>query len=110
MRRWLPFFGTLPLWLLPAGSVAWGGEEKAAQPQTPPAVAQSGSLSLSGATKKIGDAIESLGIQLYGHFKLDMSRDTAETNFGNTAFFVKNYADGEQREELNKRPATPASA
>ena len=51
--------------------------------------------------EKEGKSLESLGLHFYGHFKLDTSRDTAETNFGNTAFFVKNYRSGEKDEEIN---------
>ncbi len=46
-------------------------------------------------------AFEKLGLEFYGHFKLDMSHDSARTNFGDTAFFVKNYAPGESDDQIN---------
>jgi hypothetical protein len=65
--------------------------------QNKPAPASEG-IGLAG---EINKPLESVGLSFYGHFKLDMSRDTAETNFGNTAYFVKNYAPGQADDEIN---------
>jgi len=51
--------------------------------------------------RDVNSLMEWLNIEFYGHIKLDSSRDSAETNFGNTAFFVKNYGDGDKDEEIN---------
>jgi hypothetical protein len=56
---------------------------------------------LEALRKDVDSVLDKLNLQFYGHFKLDMSRDPAETNFGNTAFFVKDYSDGGKDEEIN---------
>ena len=50
--------------------------------------------------KKEKAPLEKLGLEFYGHFKLDAARDSAETNFGETAFFTKYYPTGEKDEEF----------
>ena len=69
--------------------------------QTAPGKAKDSPTSLRDFTKKVSDTVNSLGLEFYGHFKLDMSRDSAETNFGNTAFYVLNYAAGQRNAEVN---------
>ncbi len=56
---------------------------------------------LEGLREDVNELMAWLNIEFYGHIKLDSSRDSAETNFGNTAFFVKNYGDGDKDEEIN---------
>ena len=56
---------------------------------------------LESIQQEIDDILARFNLEFYGHFKLDMARDSAKTNFGDTAFFVKNYARGEQDEEIN---------
>ncbi len=59
---------------------------------------------IASLREDVDGILEKLNLDFYGHFKLDMSRDSAETNFGDTAFFVKNYHDltgGDEDEESN---------
>ncbi len=53
------------------------------------------------AEKSLSQVLKEAGITFYGHFRLDMSRDSSRTNFGNTAFYVKNHAAGGRDEEMN---------
>lgn len=50
--------------------------------------------------KKQEAPLEKLGLEFYGHFKLDAAYDTAETQWGETAFFTKYYDTGEKDEEF----------
>ena len=63
--------------------------------------AQEGEAAAPSVKESAAAVLEKLGLEFYGHFKLDMSRDTAETNYGNTALWVKKYTDGAQDEETN---------
>lgn len=56
---------------------------------------------LAALREDVDTLLDKLGLDFYGHFRLDMSRDSAETNFGDTAFFVKNYGTGGPDEEIN---------
>jgi hypothetical protein len=56
---------------------------------------------VSDLKAEVDKLLGKLDVELYGFFKLDMSSDTAETNMGDNAFYVKNYARGERDEEFN---------
>ncbi len=51
--------------------------------------------------KSPSELLKELGFTFYGHFRLDMSRDSSRTNFGNTAFYVRNHGAGDRDEEMN---------
>ena len=51
-----------------------------------------------GLPATISQTMEDLGLTIYGHFKLDAAYDSAETQFGNTAFWVR---DQDKDEEIN---------
>jgi len=51
--------------------------------------------------KSLARILKEAGLTFYGHFRLDMSRDSSRTNFGNTAFYVRNHRAGDRDEEMN---------
>ena len=87
---WIVFFSLFPL-VSPRAQ----GHEGAGSGQKPPAPKKG--LPPKTLTRILKDA----GLTLYGHFRLDMSRDSSRTNFGNTAFFVRNHPAGGRDEEMN---------
>jgi hypothetical protein len=93
MRKFLLLVVVLVL-VAPA---AWAGEKA---PEATPGKTRGPGV-LESLRKDVDGLAKYLNLEFYGHIKLDSSRDSAETNFGNTAFFVKNYGDGDKDEEIN---------
>jgi hypothetical protein len=56
---------------------------------------------ISSLEKSVDEFLGKFGLEFYGHFKLDMAYDQAETNDGNTAMWVKPYHNGDQDNEFN---------
>lgn len=83
--------------LLAAGAFA---QDDIDRPIGGPAISEDENT-LEALRRDVDTLFEKMNLELYGHFKLDMSRDNAETNFGNTAFFVKDYSGGDKDEEIN---------
>jgi len=54
--------------------------------------------SLAATVKDVEDFLKNQPLKFYGHLKLDMSRDSARTNDGNTAMWVVKQPDGDDDE------------
>ncbi|MBN2492579.1 MAG: hypothetical protein JXQ29_17155 [Planctomycetes bacterium] len=114
MKRLIPLAG----WLL-AAILGLPAPQVAGQipppPETAPATApeaaasaapqavppDKSSTSFADATRKVTETLEQLGIEFYGHFRLDMAHDSARTQFGDTAFYVQHYRAGQADDEIN---------
>jgi len=78
-------------------------QEAVPQPDEPPETAEAVAdpAFLTKLRKDVDSLLDTLGLEFYGHFRLDMSRDSSETNFGDTSFYVQPSASRGADEEIN---------